>query len=223
MKLSNETLNVLKNFASINNGMKFKQGNKLSTISSGKTIFVSATIKDEFPQDFCVYDLNQFLAVHSLNKDPEIEFDDSNIIFKSGRSKLTYRKTAENMIVVPPDREVKLPSIDVEFALTEEAYSNVMKSASVLKSTHIAVESDGGPIMLSCYDASDDAQHTNSIEVAESNGKKFKLVFLTDNFKMIPGSYDVQISAKGLGSFKNKNADIQYWVAFESKYSNFEG
>jgi hypothetical protein len=223
MKLSNETLNVLKNFASINNGMKFKQGNKLSTISSGKTIFVSATVKDEFPHDFCVYDLNQFLAVHSLNKDPEIEFDDSNIIFKSGRSKLTYRKTAENMIVVPPDREVKLPTTDVEFSLTEEAYSNVMKSASVLKSSHIAVESDGGPIKVSCYDASDDAQHTNSIEVAESNGKKFKLVFLTDNFKMIPGSYDVQISAKGLGSFKNKNADIQYWVAFESKYSTFEG
>jgi hypothetical protein len=223
MKLSNETLNVLKNFASINNGMKFKQGNKLSTISSGKTIFVSATVKDQFPQDFCVYDLNQFLAVHSLNKDPEIEFDDSNIIFKSGRSKLSYRKTAENMIVVPPDREVKLPSIDVQFTLTEESYSNIMKSASVLKSTHIAIQSDGGPISVSCFDASDDSQHINSIEVAESNGKSFKLVFLTDNFKMIPGSYDVEISSKGLGSFKNKNADIQYWVAFESKYSNFEG
>jgi hypothetical protein len=223
MKLSNETLNVLKNFASINNGMEFKHGNKLSTISPGKTIFASATVKDQFPHDFCVYDLNQFLAVHSLNKDPDIDFDDANIIFKSGRSKLVYRKTARDMIVTAPDKEVKLPSIDVEFTLTEDAYQSIIKSANILKSTHIAVQSDGGPISVACFDASDDSQHTNSIEVAESTGKKFKLVFLTDNFKMIPGSYDVQISAKGLGSFSNKNADIHYWVAIESKYSNFEG
>ena len=158
-----------------------------------------------------------------MNKDPDIDFDDANIIFKSGRSKLVYRKTARDMIVTAPDKEVKLPSIDVEFTLTEDAYQSIIKSANILKSTHIAVQSDGGPISVACFDASDDSQHTNSIEVAESTGKKFKLVFLTDNFKMIPGSYDVQISAKGLGSFSNKNADIHYWVAIESKYSNFEG
>lgn len=83
MKLSNETLNVLKNFAGINSGIEFKTGNKLSTISSTKTVLAKATLKDQFPQDFCIYDLNQFLSVHSLGKDTELDFDTNNVIFKS--------------------------------------------------------------------------------------------------------------------------------------------
>jgi hypothetical protein len=61
MKLSKDTLDVLKNFASINSGMEFKKGNTIRTMSSGKTVLAKASLKDEFPQDFCVYDLNQFL------------------------------------------------------------------------------------------------------------------------------------------------------------------
>jgi hypothetical protein len=130
MKLSNETLSVLKNFAGINSGIEFKKGNKLTTISSGKTVLAKATLKDEFPQDFCVYDLNQFLNVHSLNKDTEVDFDESNIIFKSGRSKAKYRKTAREMIVTAPDKALSLPSVDIAFTLTEEDFGSILKSAN---------------------------------------------------------------------------------------------
>ena len=221
MKLSNETLSVLKNFAGINSGIEFKKGNKLTTISSGKTVLAKATLKDEFPQDFCVYDLNQFLNIHSLNKDTEIDFDEANVIFKSGRSKAKYRKTAKEMIVTAPDKALSLPSVDVEFTLTEEDYSSILKSANILQSPNIAVESSGDKIVLTAFSAVDDSAHTNSIEVAAGNGSNFKMVFLTENLKMISGSYDVEISSKGLASFKNKSVDIQYWVATESKYSKF--
>jgi len=221
MKLSNETLSVLKNFAGINSGIEFKKGNKLTTISSGKTVLAKATLKDEFPQDFCVYDLNQFLNIHSLNKDTEIDFDEANIIFKSGRSKAKYRKTAKEMIVTAPDKALSLPSVDIEFTLTEEDFNSILKSANILQSPNIAVESNGGKIVLTAFNTVDDSAHTNSIEVADGNGSNFKMVFLTENLKMISGSYDVEISSKGLASFKNKNVDIQYWVATESKYSKF--
>jgi hypothetical protein len=221
MKLSNETLAVLKNFANINSGLEFKQGTKLSTISASKTVFATATIKDAFPQDFCVYDLDQFLSVHSLYKDTEIDFDDSNIIFKSGKSKTKYRKTAKHMITTPPDKTITLPSVDVSFSLTEEVYASVMKSANVLSCPNVAVESDGEKIYVTTFNASDDSAHTNAIEVADGNGKVFKLVFMTDNLKMISGSYDVEISSKGIASFKNKNSDIQYWIAIEAKHSKF--
>ena len=101
MKLANETLTVLQNFASINQNIEFKQGKKLRTISPGKTVLASATIPDEIPQTFCVHDLNQFLSVHSLNKETELDFDTQHVIFKSGRSKTKYRTTAKNMIVSP--------------------------------------------------------------------------------------------------------------------------
>jgi hypothetical protein len=217
MKLSNETLTVLKNFSSINQGIQFKQGTKLTTVSAGKTVLAQANLKDEFPQDFCVYDLNQFLSVHSLHKDSDLSFDDSNVIFKSGRSSTKYRKTAKEMIVTPPEKEITLPSVDVSFTLSEEDYNNIMKVASVLSSPHIAVESDGDAVQLVAFDALDNSAHTNSIQVGEGNGKKYKIVFKTENIKLIPGSYAVQISFKGIGHFKNTKDDIQYWIAFEAK------
>ena len=217
MKLSNETLTVLKNFSSINQGIQFKQGTKLTTVSAGKTVLAQANLKDEFPQDFCVYDLNQFLSVHSLHKDSDLSFDDSNVIFKSGRSSTKYRKTAKEMIVTPPEKEITLPSVDVSFTLSEEDYNNIMKVASVLSSPHIAVESDGDAVQLVAFDALDNSAHTNSIQVGEGNGKKYKIVFKTENIKLIPGSYAVQISFKGIGHFKNTKEDIQYWIAFEAK------
>jgi len=217
MKLSNETLTVLKNFSSINQGIQFKQGTKLTTVSAGKTVLAQANLKDEFPQDFCVYDLNQFLSVHSLHKDSDLSFDDSNVIFKSGRSSTKYRKTAKEMIVTPPEKEITLPSVDVSFTLSEEDYNNIMKVASVLSSPHIAVESDGDAVQLVAFDALDNSAHTNSIQVGEGNGNKYKIVFKTENIKLIPGSYEVQISFKGIGHFKNTKDDIQYWIAFEAK------
>jgi hypothetical protein len=217
MKLSNETLTVLKNFSSINQGIQFKQGTKLTTVSAGKTVLAQANLKDEFPQDFCVYDLNQFLSVHSLHKDSDLSFDDSNVIFKSGRSSTKYRKTAKEMIVTPPEKEITLPSVDVSFTLSEEDYNNIMKVASVLSSPHISVESDGDAVQLAAFDALDNSAHTNSIQVGEGDGKKYKIVFKTENIKLIPGSYEVQISFKGIGHFKNTKDDIQYWIAFEAK------
>ena len=218
MKLSNETLTVLKNFSSINQGIQFKKGTKLTTVSSGKTVLAQANLKDEFPQDFCIYDLNQFLSVNSLFKDSaELEFNSSDVIFKSGKRKTNYRMTAKEMIVVPPEKEITLPSVDCEFKLTQEDYEWTMKTASVLSSPHIAVESDGETINLVNFDAIDNSQSHNSTEVGEGNGKKYKIVFKTENIKLIPGSYDVKISFKGIGHFQNTKDDIQYWIAFEAK------
>jgi len=217
MKLSNETLTVLKNFSSINQGIQFKTGSKLTTVSAGKTVLAQAILKDSFPRDFCVYDLNQFLSVHSLFKDTaEIDFDDSNIIFKNGRNKVKYRMTAKEMIVTPPEKEINLPSVDCSFNLSVEDYDSIMKTASVLSSPHIAIQCDGSTIEMVAFDANDNSTHTNSISVG-ADDKKYKIVFKTENIKMIPGTYDVKISFKGIGHFKNVKEDIQYWIAFEAK------
>jgi len=220
MKLSNETLAVLKNFSSINQGIQFKKGKKIATVSSSKTVLAQAVLADDFPQDFCIYDLNQFLAVHGLFKDgADIDFDSSNVIFKGGKSKVKYRMTDKNMIVTPPEKEIVLPSVDCSFTLTQDDLEWIMKTSSVLSSPHIAIQSDGDTINLLTFDAADDSAHTNSIELGEGNGKTYKVVFKTENIKLIPGSYEVDISFKGIGHFKNVKDDIDYWIAFESKES----
>jgi hypothetical protein len=221
MKLSNETLAVLKNFSTINQGIQFKKGKKISTVSSSKTVLAQATLSDTFPQDFCIYDLNQFLAVHGLFKDgADIDFDSSNVIFKGGKSKVRYRMTDKNMIVIPPEKEIVLPSVDCSFTLTQSDLEWIMKTSSVLSSPHIAVQSDGEKIQLLTFDAADDSAHTNSIELGDGNGNSYKVVFKTENMKLIPGTYDVDVSFKGIGHFKNVKDNIDYWIAFESKESD---
>ena len=221
MKLSNETLTVLKNFASINSGIEFKSGNFLSTMSPGKTVLAKAELNDTIPDSFCIFDLNQFLSVHSLFKDPDLVFDDYNVIFESGRSKTKYRKTAKEMIITPPDKELTLPSVDVEFKLTESVFASLMKSASVLQSPNISIESQDGKILMTCFNSKDDSAHVHSIEVGDNSSIDFKAVFLTENWKMIPGTYDVKISSRGLAEFNNTTKRVNYWIAIESKESKF--
>jgi hypothetical protein len=221
MKLSSETLTVLQNFAKLNSGIQFKTGNKIKTISTGKNVLAEATLKDSFPQDFCVYDLNKFLTIHSIGKDTDIDFDDINIIFNFGRNKTKYRKTEKESILIPPDKELTLPSVDITFSLSKEDFDSIMKITNVLQSPNLVVESEGDAINLTSCDVKDSSADTNTIQVADGTGQKFKMVFLTENLRMIPGAYDVQISSKGLSLFKNKNQDIQYYVATEAKYSKF--
>ena len=49
MKLSNETVAILKNYASINQNIQFKQGNTLSTISPQKNILSKTEIGEDIP------------------------------------------------------------------------------------------------------------------------------------------------------------------------------
>ena len=222
MKLSNEILAVIKNFSGINQGIEFKKGNVLSTISAGKTVLAQAKFKEEFPEDFCIYDLNKFLQVHSFFKDgPELNVKGGDVIFEGKNGKFSYRTTAKSMIVTPPDKELKLGSIDLSFTLTDAVYADLMKAVATIGAPNISIVSDGDKITLVAFDAKDDSQNTFTLEVGEGNGKVYNIVFKTENIKMVPGNYEVQISFKGLSHFKNTNGLIQYWVAFEAKESKF--
>ena len=228
MKLSNETINVLKNFSTINPGLEFRQGKTIKTVSSSKALMAEATLSDDFPETFCVYDLNQFLSVNSLFKDKaELNFDGPNIIFSNGTGDKTvdYRKTAKSMIVAAPDKSITLSSIDVTFTLSADDYHWIMDTAKVLSSPHIAVQSDGNSVEVVTFDATNDSAHVNSFKISGLNpeGKKYKIVFNIENFKMIPGSYEVNISFQGVSHFKNTKDNIQYWMASESKYTKVGG
>lgn len=225
MKLSTETLTVLHNFAAINSNLEFKKGKTIKTISPGKGLLATAVLPDEFADDFCVVDLNQFLVVYNLYKDTEINLTDKDIIFKSGRSKTNYRKTERANCVLPPEKELALPSIDLDITILDTDLAAILKSASVLKSSHIAVETnkDNTKVLLTACDPADDAAHINSIELADNeSGTEFSFLFSVDNMKMIPGEYKLQASSKGLARFKNTKAEIEYFMAMEKKYSTYD-
>lgn len=218
MKLSNETISILKNFGAINQGIYFKKGKTLKTVSSHKNILASVNIGEEVPADFGVYDLNNFLSVISLSSDPTFEFEDKNVVIvgNKGRSKTKYRFCDPTMIVTPPEKELAMPDPEISIELTAADFADIMRTAAVLSSPQIAVESDGKKINLATLDTANDSAHTNTLELGDGDGKVYKMIFKTENLsKAMPGSYNVNISSKGIAHFKNKDIDLQYWITTE--------
>jgi len=223
MKLSNETLSVLKNFASINQSILFKPGKTIRTISAHKNILAEAVVTEEIPKEFGVYDLNNFLSVLSLHREePVIDFDEANVLISGlqGRSKIKYRFCSPGMIVAAPDKNLELNNPEIKFDLSAEDFDWILRAANVLSSPHIAIESDGSKVYVAAFDMQNDAAHTESLEVAKGNNDKYKMLFKTENMKMLAGGYAVTISSKGIAHFKHKTVNIQYWIATEagSKY-----
>ena len=107
MKLSDKTVNILKNFSSINQSILFKEGNKLRTISVMKNILAEAEIDEDIPKDFGIYDLNQFLNGLNLHASPDLDFDnDGYVVIKEGRSRSKYFFADKNVIVTPPEKDI---------------------------------------------------------------------------------------------------------------------
>ena len=225
MKLSSETLGVLKNFGNINAGILFKQGKTLKTVSNHKNILAEVVIQEEIPVDFGIYDLNNFLSVVSMHKDdPSFEFEDKQmrIVGNKGRSKVTYRFCEPTMITLPPEKQIAMPDPEIAFAFTAEDFDWVMRAAAILDSPQIAIESDGSKVSIVTLDLQNDSAHTDSLEICDGNGDKYRMVFKTENLtKILPGSYDVSISSKGISHFRNKNVNLQYWITTEAG-SKFE-
>ena len=225
MKLSSETLGVLKNFGNINAGILFKKGQTLKTVSNHKNILAEVIIQEEIPVEFGIYDLNNFLSVVSMHKDDtSLEFEEKQmkIVGQKGRSKQTYRFCEPTMITLPPEKQISMPDPEINFLLTAEDFDWVMREASILSCPQIAIESDGSKINVVTLDLQNDSAHTGSLELTKGNGDKYRMVFKTENLtKILPGSYDVSISSKGISHFKNKSVNLQYWITTEAG-SKFE-
>lgn len=225
MKLSGDTINILKNFSVINEGIFIKRGSVLETISKQKNILARAELKDSFDDEFGIYDINNFLGVLSLHGDANVEFEEKDIVIKgfSGKSKTQYRKTPKNMIIVPPDKKINMSDAEISFKLSSEEIKWFTRCASALSSPNISFKSDGETIDVKCYDTKNDGANINSTEIeSKGNGKKYNMIFSTENIKLIEGAYEVTISSKGISHFKNLNTPIEYWIMSETG-SKYEG
>jgi len=215
MKLSESTVNLLKNFSSINQSILFKAGNKLRTISVMKNILVEANVSEEFPKDFGIYDLNQFLNGLSLHQNAELDFtNDEYVVIKEGKSRSKFFFADPNVIVAPPEKEITLPSEDVEFVLTSQQLEKLKKAASVYQVPDISAIGENGVVKLVARDKKNDTSNDFSIIVGETDSE-FVFNFKEENLKIVPGNYDVVVSSKLLSRFTNQNQDVTYYIALE--------
>ena len=215
MKLSDSTLTILKNFAGINNSILVKEGKRLRTISVAKNILAEAEIKENFPKDFAIYDLNQFLNGLSLHQDPDLDFNqDSYLSIKEGKRRVKYFFADPNVIISPPEKDITLPTEDISFQLDSASLEKLVKAAQVYQLPDLSVIGEAGVIKLVVRDKKNDTSNEYAIVVGETE-KEFSFNFKVENIKIIPGAYDVVVSSKLLSEFTNTKYDLKYYIALE--------
>ena len=220
MYLSQETIQVLKNFSTINQSILIKAGKSLRSMSVMKNILVEAEIQETFDRDVAIYDLNQFLNCLSLIPGAEVKLDDNSIVITDETNSIDYRYSDPSVISAPPDKELKLPSEDVCVVLTEEHLDTVKKAAAVLQIPDVTFLGDGETIYLTVRDKKNSGSNSYRIAVGETE-RVFQFNLKVENLKMLSGDYDVVISSKNLARFENHSRPVVYFIAIEPD-STFE-
>ena len=215
MKLSESTLSLLKNFSTINQSILFKKGNRLRTVSVMKNILAEATISEEFPRDFGIYDLNQYLNGLGLHNDPELDFaNEKYVVIKEGRSRSKYFFADPSCIVTPPEDSITLPTEDVSFELSTDQLDKLLKAAAIYQLPDLSVVGGEGVVKVLVRDKKNDTSNDFSITVGETDAT-FSFNFKVENIKILPGTYEVVVSQKLLSRFTAKNYDLTYYIALE--------
>ena len=221
MKLSDKTISLLKNFSTINQSILFKKGTKLSTISVMKNILAEATISEELPKDFGIYDLGQFLNGLSLHHNPDLDFQDDNyVVIKEGRSRSKYFFADSNCIVTPPEKTLTLPDETVTFDLSTDQLDKLLKAAGIYQLPDLSVVGEAGVVKVLVRDKKNDTSNDFSIIVGETDST-FSFNFKVENIKIVPGTYDIVVSQKLLSRFTCQNYALKYYIALEPD-STFE-
>ena len=215
MKLSDKTLTLLKNFSSINQSILFKKGSSLKTISVMKNILAEATIEEDLPTDFGIYDLNQFLNGLGLHQNPDLDFENQgHVVIREGRSRTKYFFADTQVIVTPPDKEISLPTEDVSFELSTSHLDKLLKAAAIYQLTDLAVVGGDGVVKIVVRDKKNDTSNDFSIVVGETEST-FSFNFKVENIKILPGTYDVVVSRNLLSRFTCRDYDLTYYIALE--------
>ena len=222
MKLSDHTVDVLKNFASINQNLVIKEGSTLTTMSAMKNIVAKAEVEESFDKEVAIYDLNEFLASISLFTSPVLEFDEGFVTIKEENNPKNSLKYfySDPSVVTSPNKTITMPSKEVSFKLNGENLNKLKRAAGVIQAPDLVLEKNNTDVFLTVKDKKNDTANTFSIDVdTVADGSDFKFFFKVENLKLMDGDYDVDISSKNISHLASSNKDVEYWVALEPESS----
>ena len=213
--ISRPTIEVLKNFCSINKSIVIKPGNQISTLSINKNILAIADVEEQFDSQISIYDLGVFLGGLSLFDSPQIDTSQSNYVTVSdlkGRSKTRFFYADPDIITQPPEKEIQLPSQDVEFNLEAGVLQQLQRAASVYQLPDLCLFSDGSKMHLTVTDKKNETSNSYSVEVGETEDQ-FCYCFKVENLKLLAGDYRVTMSKHNVSLFQGDG--IKYFIALE--------
>ena len=212
MKLSDNTISVLKNYSTINQNLMINIGSTLSTMSAMKNIVAKATVEETFEKDVAIYDLNEFLASMSLFDKPELDFQDDFVMMRGEKNNSLRYWYSDPSVVTTVSKAIEMPECEVEFTLSTEQLAEITRAAATIGAPDMVLES--GSIKVT--DKKNDTANSYSMSAFEdTSGVDYKFWFKVENLKLMPGTYDVSVSSKKISRFQNTNVDIGYFIALE--------
>ena len=219
MKLSKETTEILKNFATINPSLIFQPGTVQKTVSPQKTVLAKANVSENFDKEFAIYDLSQFISTVSMFEDPELNLGSDSVVISNGKARTTLRYAKSDLIQSPPAKEINLPTTDISFVIEGGVLQSVLRAAGVLGLQELALVGKNGKAYFSAIDSRNEGSNSFEYEVGEST-VNYRMIFKKDNLTILNRDYEVRVSSKGISHFKSKTGDVEYWIATEqgSKY-----
>tara|TARA_B100002019_G_C21267999_1_gene600484 strand:+ start:2124 stop:2783 length:660 start_codon:yes stop_codon:yes gene_type:complete len=213
--ISKPTIEVLKNFCTINKSIVIKPGNQVSTLSINKNILAIADVDEQFDSQISIYDLQIFLSGLTLFDQPKIDTTESNYVTvsdKSGKSKTRYFYADPDIITQAPEREITLPSEDVKFNLGSLVLSQLQKAAAIYQLPDLCLYGNNGTMKLCVTDKKNDTSNSFSVEVGETDNE-FCYCFKVENLKLLNGDYQVSVSKQNVALFQGNG--IKYFIALE--------
>jgi len=213
MQISNETIQILKNFAAVNSNILIRKGKTLSTISTAKNIFAKATVAEDFPVEVAVYDLNSLLALLTLMENQDVEFGEKSLTISKNNGKFEYFYSNANVIVAAPDKSIEIDN-HFQFQLSAEDVNMIMKAANITAAPTISVTAKDGTVVLTIGDKKNDTANTYKKTIGASD-EAFECHMSVDNFKIVPDAYTVTVSKKKLFHFQHATKALEYFIAME--------
>lgn len=224
MKLSANTLTVLKNFSKINNTILIRKGASLITVDMQKQIVADAKLQDSFPQDFAIYNLAEFLGVNSVHENSELDFQSEKVVFlgQTGKDRLEYFYSDASVVQDALPTWKKIPSVFDEasivhrFTLSHDGLSALERHASLLSLTHLSFVGEDGVVQVVVHDKesrSTQNKFTLNVDGFSSRSETYSMRF--QNLRVLPDSYDVEVSPT-IAHFVGKTNGVQYWIVMEA-------
>ena len=222
MELSSRTVEILRNFSTINPNIVVNGGNVLKTMSIAKNIVSRAEIEENFPNTFGIYDLSEFLSVLSLVDNPSITFGENfcTVSDGSGLSSVKYFYSDPEMLSAPK-KDIVMPECEVKFLLTNETLSKIKRASSALGYDNISIRPNGNSIEIAVVDTEDSTSNSYSILVEGQFpiDEGFNFVMGVNNMKLMGEDYEVSISTKLISHFRSITSNTQYFIALEKSSS----
>jgi hypothetical protein len=215
MRISNDTITILKNLATINPAIFLSAGSTIKSRAEAGNIHVEVTLEEEFPIDCPIWDLPSLISMLTLFPEAEVEFGEHSLSISKDDNEFQFYY-ADSEIV----KEVKnkIPKYDALFEcrLTVSDIQTINKTAGILKASSISFICDGTKVYLVVGDETVSTKNSYNKLVGECD-TRFAYHIDRQSFKLIDDEYKVSVSkSPKFVHFASESMSLDYAIAVKA-------